>query len=172
MSETKAGTITLQGTPFDVKGPQLEVGAMAPDFMLQNSDLEDVSLSSSAGKTQIIATVPSLDTPVCQEETKRFNDAIGGNDSVEVLIVSADLPFAQTRWCGSEGIENVTTLSCHRSSAFGEAYGVQIGNGPLECCLARAVFVIDAAGILTHVEYVTEVVDQPDFDAVLGAVTT
>ena len=90
MSETRAGAITLKGNPFDLKGPQLEVGTRAPDFLLQNSDLEDVSLSSSAGKTQIIATVPSLDTPVCQEETKRFNDAIAGNDSVEVLVVSAD----------------------------------------------------------------------------------
>ena len=171
MSETRTDAITLKGAPFDIKGPQLTVGTMAPDFLLQNSGLEEVSLSSFGDKIRIIATVPSLDTPVCQQETKRFNDSIADNDSVEVLVVSADLPFAQKRWCGSEGIDNVTTLSCHRSSSFGESYGVQIANGPLECCLARAVFVVDTAGRLTHVEYVTEVADQPDFDAVLGAVT-
>ena len=172
MSETRADAITLKGTPCDVKGPRLEVGTMAPDFLLQNSNLEEVSLSSFADKVLIIATVPSLDTPACQQETKRFSDDIATNDSVEVVVVSADLPFAQKRWCGSEGIENVTTLSCHRSGSFGEAYGVQISSGPLECCLARAVFVIDTAGVLTHVEYVTEVADQPDFDAVLNAVTS
>jgi thiol peroxidase len=172
MSETRTGAIALKGTPFDVQGSILEAGTAAPDFLLQNSSLEEVSLSSFADKVCVIATVPSLDTPVCQQETKRFNDEIAGNDSIAVLVVSADLPFAQKRWCGSEGIDNVTTLSCHRSSGFGEAYGVQIANGPLECCLARAVFVIDTAGILIHAEYVTEVADQPDFDAVLGAVTT
>ena len=171
MSETRTDAITLKGTPFNVKGSQLEVGAIAPDFLLQNSGMEEVSLSSFPGKIRIVATVPSLDTPVCQQETKRFNEEIAGNDSVEVLVVSADLPFAQTRWCGSEGVENVTTLSCHRSTAFGEAYGVHIDNGPLECCLARAIFVVDASGILTHVEYVTEVANQPNFDAALGAVT-
>ncbi|MEC9476324.1 MAG: thiol peroxidase [Planctomycetota bacterium] len=171
MVETRTDAITLKGTPFDVTGPQLLVGAAAPDFLLQNSSMEEVSLASFAGKARIIATVPSLDTPVCQEETRLFNNRVADNDAVEVLVVSADLPFAQKRWCGSEGVENVTTLSCHRSSAFGESYGVHIANGPLECCLARAVFVVDPAGILTHVEYVTEVADQPDYDAILGAIT-
>ncbi|MGE4613374.1 MAG: thiol peroxidase [Planctomycetota bacterium] len=171
MPETRSEAITLKGTPFDVKGPLLEVGNKAPDFLLLNAGLEEVTRSSFSSKTLIIATVPSLDTPVCQQETKHFNDAIAGNDSTEVLIVSADLPFAQKRWCGAEGVENVTTLSCHRSSAFGEAYGVQISNGPLACCLARAVFVVDPEGVLTHVEYVKEVADQPDFDAVLSVVS-
>lgn len=172
MVETRTDAITLKGTPFDVKGPQLQVGETAPDFLLQNSSLEEVSLASFAGKVRVVATVPSLDTPVCQEETKQFNSRVADNDSVEVLVISADLPFAQKRWCGAEGVDNVTTLSCHRSDSFGESYGVHIANGPLECCLARAVFVIDTSGILTHVEYVTEIADQPDFEAVLGAVTT
>jgi thiol peroxidase len=171
MSNTRTAAITLKGNPFDVIGLPLAVGDMAPDFVLLNTSLDEVSLSSYESKVRIIATVPSLDTPVCQQETKRFNEEVAGNDAVEVMVVSADLPFAQKRWCGSESIENVTALSCHRSAAFGEAYGVQIASGPLEGCLARAVFVIDASGQLTHVEYVTEVADQPDFAAVLAVAT-
>lgn len=171
MVETRTEAITLKGNPFDVNGPRLEVGATAPDFILQNASMESVSLDSFPNKILVIATVPSLDTPVCQEETKRFNEIVAGNDSIEILVVSADLPFAQKRWCGAEGVDNITALSCHRSNSFGESYGVHIANGPLECCLARAVFVIDSSGILTHVEYVTEVADQPDFEAVMGAVT-
>ncbi|MDE0959055.1 MAG: thiol peroxidase [Planctomycetota bacterium] len=171
MSSTRTAAITLKGTPFDVTGLPLAVGDTAPDFVLLHNSLEEVSLSSYKGEFRIIATVPSLDTPVCQAETKRFNDEVARNENIDVMVVSADLPFAQKRWCGAESVENVTALSCHRSAAFGEAYGVQIANGPLQGCLARAVFVIDASGQLLHVEYVTEVADQPDFAAVL-AVTT
>ena len=171
MSNTRTAASTLKGTPFDVTGIPLAVGDLAPDFVLLNTSLGEVSLSSFKSKVRIIATVPSLDTPVCQQETKRFNEEIAGIDTVEVMVGSADLPFAQKRWCGAESVENVTALSCHRSAAFGEAYGVQIASGPLEGCLSRAVFVIDASGQLIHVEYVTEVADQPDFAAVLAVAT-
>lgn len=170
MSETRTGAITLKGNPIDVAGSQLEVGQQAPDFNLQNSSLEDVTLASYANKTRVIATVPSLDTPVCQEETRSFNERVATLDGVEVLIVSADLPFAQKRWCGSEGVENVVALSAHRSSDFGESYGVQIVGSALDRCLARAVFVIDAQGVIRHVEYVGEIADQPDFEAAINAV--
>ncbi|MDE0960867.1 MAG: thiol peroxidase [Planctomycetota bacterium] len=172
MSETRTAAITLKGAPFDVTGLQLSVGDTAPDFSLLNSDLKEVSLSSFSDKVRIIATVPSLDTSVCQQETKRFNDEIGDKDGVEVLVVSVDLPLTQKNWCGAEGIENVTTLSCHHSTAFGVAYGVHVANGPLEGRLARAVFVVDASGVISHVEYVTEVADLPNFDAVLNTVTS
>ena len=171
MTETRTGAITLKGTPIDVVGSQLEVGQQAPDFPLQNSSLEDVTLASFAGKTRVIATVPSLDTPVCQEETKSFNERVASLDGVEVLVVSADLPFAQKRWCGSEGVDNVVTLSAHRSRTFGESYGVQISGSPLDRCLARAVFVVDPEGVIGYVEYVGEIADQPDFEAVIAAVT-
>ncbi len=172
MTESRTAGITLKGTPFEVTGERLAIGAVAPDFKLLSNTMEEVSLDTFAGKTRIIATVPSLDTPVCQQETKQFNDAVAGVPSIEVLVVSADLPFAQKRWCGAEGVENVTALSCHRSTAFGVAYGVHIANGPLECCLARAVFVIDPSGVLTHIEYVNEVAEQPNYEAVMQAATS
>jgi len=140
MTETRTGAITLKGTPIDVVGSQLEVGQQAPDFTLQNSSLEDVTLASFAGKTRVIATVPSLDTPVCQEETKSFNERVASLDGVEVLVVSADLPFAQKRWCGAAGAENVQCLSDYKDHTFGSAYGVRIKEVGL---LARTVIVLD-----------------------------
>ena len=169
MTQTRPGAITLKGTPTDLAGPQLNVGDRAPDFLLQNNGLEDVTLGSFAGKTLLIATVPSLDTPVCQAETKNFNEQTGGLANTRVLVVSTDLPFGQKRWCGAENVESVVTLSAHRSSKFGEDYGVLITGGPFDQCLARAIFVVNPAGILTHVEYVKEVADHPDYDAALSA---
>jgi thiol peroxidase len=169
MVKTRTGAITLKGTPTDLAGPELKVGDSAPDFILQNNDLEDVSLNSFAGQTLIIATVPSLDTPVCHAETKKFNEQAMDLKLVQVLVVSADLPFGQKRWCGSEGVENVTTLSAHRSTKFGEDYGVLISAGPLDRCLARAIFVVNPAGKMTHVEYVKEVAEHPNYDAALAA---
>jgi thioredoxin-dependent peroxiredoxin len=169
MTQIRTGAITLRGTPTDLAGAELKVGVAAPDFNLQNNALENVTLKTFAGKTLLIATVPSLDTPVCHAETKKFNEQAGKLTNTQVLVVSTDLPFGQKRWCGSEGVENVVTLSAHRSNAFGEAYGVLIAGGPFDQCLARAIFVVNGAGILTHVEYVKEVGQHPDYDAALAA---
>ncbi len=161
--------VTLKGNPVEIIGNELKAGDTAPDFQLQNTSLEEITLASSAGKVRIVATIPSLDTPVCHAETKKFNDEVQGLDGVEVLVVSMDLPFGQKRWCGSEGVENVTTLSAHRCTKFGEDYGVLIKGGPLDRCLCRAIFVVDGDGKITHVEYVSEIAEQPDFGAVLAA---
>ncbi|MEC9007953.1 MAG: thiol peroxidase [Planctomycetota bacterium] len=169
MADVRTGAVTLKGGPVDLAGPALAAGSPAPEFTLQNSDLGDVTLADSAGKTRIIATVPSLDTPVCHEETKKFSEAVGSLENTEVLVVSMDLPFGQNRWCGAEGVDNVTTLSGHRCTGFGEGYGVLIAGGPLDRCLARAVFVVDGGGTLTHVEYVSEIAEHPDYDAALAA---
>ena len=169
MVMTRTGAITLQGTPTDLAGPELKTGDAAPDFMLQNNALEEVSRSSFAGKTLIIASVPSLDTPICHAETKKFNEQALNLAHVEVLVVSTDLPFGQKRWCGSEGVENVTTLSAHRSTKFGIDYGVLISGGPFDHCLARAIFVVSPEGKMTYVEYVKEVGDHPNYDAALAA---
>lgn len=169
MVMTRYGAITLKGKPTDLTGPELAIGDAAPEFLLQNNALKDVSRGSFAEKTLIIATVPSLDTPVCHAQTKRFNEQAPELPNVEVLVVSTDLPFGQKRWCGSEAVENVTTLSAHRSTKFGLDYGVLISGGPFECCLARAIFVINPQGLLTYVEYVGEIADYPNYDAALAA---
>ena len=169
MADIREGAVTLKGNPVDLSGAALQVGASAPDFSLQNNGLEDVSLADSAGRTRIIATVPSLETPVCHEETKRFNEHAGSLENTDVLVVSMDLPFGQQRWCGAEGVDAVQTLSAHRCTKFGEDYGVLIENGPLDRCLARAIFVIDGSGTVKHVEYVSEIAEHPDYDAALAA---
>ncbi len=169
MSEIRQGAVTLKGGPLDLAGAALAAGAAAPEFTLQSIGLEDVSLSSSAGKTRIIATVPSLDTSVCHEETRKFNEHAAALENTEVIVVSMDLPFGLKRWCGAEGIENVQTLSAHRCTKFGEDYGVLIKGGPLDRCLARAVFVVGADGNLKHVEYVSETTEHPNYDAALAA---
>jgi len=170
MSEVRTGAITLKGTPTDLVGAALKIGERAPEFNLQNNALEDVTLGTFSGKTLLIATLPSLDTPVCHAETKRFNEQADKLSSTQVLVVSTDLPFGQKRWCGAENVEKVVTLSSHRSSEFGKAYGVLISAGPFAHCMARALFVVNDAGILTHVEYVKEVADHPDYDAALAAI--
>lgn len=169
MAETRTGVVTLKGGPVDLVGPELKAGDSAPDFTLQNNSLEDVTLACSAGKTRIIATIPSLDTPVCHDETKKFNEAAQNLENVEVLVVSMDLPFGQKRWCGAEGVENVTTLSAHRCTKFGENYGVLISGGPLDRVFARAIYVVDPEGQLKHVEYVGEIAEHPNYDAALAA---
>ncbi len=161
--------VALKGNPVALAGEELTTGSAAPDFVLQNGDLEDVTLASSAGKTRIIATVPSLDTPVCHEETKRFNEEAGNLDGVEILVVSMDLPFGQKRWCGSEGVDKVQCLSDHRNASFGKAYGVLIDGGPLDRCLTRAIFVVGPDNTLKHVEYCSEITEHPDYDAALNA---
>ena len=124
-------TVTLKGNAVTLSGTELKVGDTAPDFVLQNTGLEDVTLAASAGKTRIIATIPSLDTSVCHAETKRFNDEAAKLSNVAILVVSTDLPFGQKRWCGAEGVDKVACLSDHRTAAFGKSYGVLITGGPL-----------------------------------------
>lgn len=169
MADIRKGAVTLKGNPVDLAGTVLSAGAAAPDFSLQGNGLEEVSLATSAGKTRIIATIPSLDTSVCALETKKFNDQVASLPNVEVLVVSMDLPFGQKRWCGSEGVDKVKTLSAHRCTKFGEDYGVLIKGGPLDRCLARAVFVVDAAGTVKYAEYCSEIAEHPNYDAVIAA---
>jgi thiol peroxidase len=161
--------VTLKGNPVTLSGNELKVGDTAPAFTLQNNALADVSLSSLAGKTVIIASVPSFDTPVCHKETKEFNDRAKEMPNVPVLAVSMDLPFGAKRWCGAEGVENVQTLSDHRTGEFGKAYGVLISGGPLDRCLCRAIFVVKPDGKLAHVEYVKEITEEPNYSAALAA---
>jgi len=163
----RAGAVTLKGGPVDLKGRALNVGDQAPDFCLQDNSLADVTLASSAGKTRIIATIPSLDTSVCALETKRFNDEAKSLSNIEVLVVSMDLPFGAKRWCGAEGVETVKTLSAHRCTDFGADYGVLISGGPLDRCLARAIFVVGPDDKIKHVEYVSEISQHPNYDAAL-----
>jgi thiol peroxidase len=162
-------TVTLKGNPVQLAGNEIKVGDSAPDFSLQSNALEDVTLQASAGKTRIIATVPSLDTPVCHMETKRFNEEASKLANAAVLVVSADLPFGQKRWCGAEGVDKVQCLSDHRTASFGQAYGVLIKGGPLDRCLARAIFVVGPDNKVRHVEYVKEITEHPNYDAALVA---
>jgi thioredoxin-dependent peroxiredoxin len=169
MSTTRTTPVTFKGTAVQLAGNELRVGQTAPDFKLQDNSLQDVTLASSAGKTRIVSTVPSLDTGVCSAETKKFNDFAKSMPNVEILAVSMDLPFAQKRWCAAEGVSNVKTLSAHRCGKFGEEFGVLIEEGPLKRCLARAIFVVDPQGKLKHVEYVKEITEHPNYDAALAA---
>lgn len=164
----RPGDVTFQGNPLTAIGPKLKAGDKAPEFTLLANNLSPVALSDSAGKVRLIISVPSLDTPVCDMETRKFNeqlDALGGK--TVGYTVSADLPFAQARWCGAAGIKAMQTLSDHRDMSFGAAYGVHIKELRLD---ARAVFVVDGAGILRYVEYIKEITNQPDYAAALAAI--
>ncbi|MCA1978239.1 MAG: thiol peroxidase [Thiobacillus sp.] len=159
--------VTLGGNPIDVAGTFPKVGDTAPDFKLVNKDLGDVSLADFAGKKKILNIVPSLDTGVCAASTKRFNSA--ANDTVAVIVISADLPFAQNRFCSAEA-PNVTTLSTMRGGAeFKRAYGVDITSGPLAGITARAVVVLDENNRVLHAELVPEIKQEPNYDAALAA---
>ena len=158
--------VTLAGNPIDVAGNFPKVGDTAPDFKLVNKDLADVSLANFAGKKKILNIVPSLDTPVCATSTKKFNDA--ASDKVAVLVISADLPFAQNRFCGAEA-PNVTTLSTMRGAEFMKAYGVAITSGPLAGITARAVVVLNENNKVLHAELVPEIKQEPNYDAALAA---
>ncbi|MFM7159608.1 MAG: thiol peroxidase [Planctomycetaceae bacterium] len=169
MADIRKGAVTLKGNPVDLAGPKLQAGAAVPAFTLQGADLADVTQAKFAGKPYIIATVPSLDTGVCNKETKLFNDKVKANPGLQVVVVSMDLPFGQKRWCGAEDVTNVTCLSAHRCSKFGEDFGVLIKGGGLDRCLTRAIFVVGADGKLTHVEYVPEITSEPSYDGALAA---
>jgi len=164
----RTGLVTLKGNPVTLVGNEVKVGQKAPDAELVANDLSTVRLSAlGRGKVCIITSVPSLDTPVCDMETRCFNQEAGGlGDDVTVLTVSMDLPFAQGRWCGAAGVKNVRTLSDHRDAAFGTSYGVLIQGLRL---LARAVFVVDKQSVVRHVEFVKEVSSEPNYEAALNA---
>jgi thiol peroxidase len=164
----RTGLVTTKGNPLTLVGKEIKVGRKAPDAELVANDLSAVKLSSLCrGKVSIVTSVPSLDTPVCDLETRRFNEEAGRlGDEVIVLTVSMDLPFAQKRWCGAAGVRNVQTLSDHREAAFGKAYGVLIKESRL---LARAVFVSDKQGMVLYVELVKELGSEPNYEAALNA---
>ncbi len=165
MSE-RIGAVTMKGNSLTLLGNELKTGAMAPDVTLVANDLSEVALSSFKGKKVILSVVPSLDTPVCDLQTKRFNLEASKLNNVAVLTISKDLPFAQKRWCGAAGATAVKTLSDYRSN-FGEQYGVLIKGLNL---LARSIFVIDESGKVTYTQLVKEVASEPNYEEVLNAV--
>ncbi|MHC4705051.1 MAG: thiol peroxidase, partial [Planctomycetota bacterium] len=161
--EGTATAITFKGNPLTLVGTQLGVGNRAPDFEALTNDLSTVKLSDFQAKVCIICSVPSLDTPVCDTEIRAFNEhATSLGEDVAVLAISMDLPFAQKRWCGAAGIENVQTLSDHRNAEFGTEYGVLIEELRL---LARAIFVVDKEGLIRYIEVVDEMTNEPDYEA-------
>jgi thiol peroxidase len=166
--QERTGVITFKGNPLTLVGTELKVGNKAPEVSVLGNDLSPVRLSAYRGKVCVISVVPSLDTPVCDMQTRKFNEAAGGlGDNVAVLTLSMDLPFAQARWCGAAGIDKVVTLSDHRNAAFGEATGLLIKELRL---LARAVFVVDQNGVIQYLQLVKEVTEEPDYKAALEAV--
>ena len=162
-------TVTLQGTEMHTSGELPEVGSEAPDFRLTDGDLQDVSLKNYAGKKVLLNIVPSLDTPTCAESARRFNEKFTGRDDAVCLVVSADLPFAQGRFCSTEGLENVVPLSMMKSKKFAKDYGVLIIDGPLEGLAARAIVIVDENGKVTYTQLVEEIADEPDYEAALAA---
>lgn len=159
--------ITFKGNPVTLIGSEIKKGDNAPDFTVLSNDLQDVKLSDYKNKVKLIVAVPSIDTGVCSTETKRFNEEASQLGDVQILTISMDLPFAQTRWCAAEGVKNLDLLSDHRNADFGEKYGVLIKELRL---LARAVFVVDENDTVQYVEYVKEVSTEPNYDAAIQAV--
>jgi len=168
MAQERSGAATFKGNPITLIGPQLKAGDAAPDFTVSKNLLEDASLKDYAGKIKLISVVPSLDTGVCDAQTRRFNEeAAGLGDDVVILTISADLPFAQARWCGAAGVDRVITLSDYKSRSFGEAYGVLIKEFQLDM---RSIFVVDANDTITYVEYLGEMTEHPNYEAAIDAV--
>jgi thiol peroxidase len=166
MSE-RTGIITMRGNPLTLIGNEVKAGDTAPEFVVLDNNLSPVKLSSFRGKTCVLSSVPSLDTPVCDMETRKFNETAGklGKDVV-ILTISMDLPFAQKRWCAAAGVSHVQTLSDHRDASFGNAYGVLIKELRL---LARAVFLVDRKGAIQYIQLVKEIASEPDYEAVFNA---
>ncbi|MCM3704815.1 MULTISPECIES: thiol peroxidase [Bacillaceae] len=159
-------SITFKGNPVTLLGNEVKAGDKAPEFKVLANDLSEVTLADSKGQVRLISVVPSIDTGVCDAQTRRFNEEASKLDNVKILTVSVDLPFAQKRWCAAAGIENVQTVSDHRDLSFGEAYGVGIQELRL---LARAVFVVDSNDTVTYAEYVSEATDHPNYEAAVEA---
>lgn len=158
-------TTTFKGGPLELVGPELKPGDQAPDFSAVDKSMQPVSLASTGSKVRVFSVVPSLDTPVCDMQTKKFNEAAASLANVDFYTVSVDLPFAQNRWCNSFGIDNVKMISDHRDVSFGQAYGTLIKDWRIE---SRAIFVVGPDNKLAYVEYVPEVADHPNYDAALA----
>lgn len=161
----RPGAATFRGNPLTLVGPELKTGDHAPDFEVVDKTMQAVNLEKTAGAVRIFSVVPSLDTPVCDMQTKRLNEEASSLPGVKIYTISMDLPFAQARWCGAFGIDNVVMLSDHKSGSFGQSYGTLIKEWRIE---SRALFVVDANDRVQHAEYVSEVADHPDYEAALG----
>ncbi|MBM3755685.1 MAG: thiol peroxidase [Acidobacteria bacterium] len=162
----RTAAITLRGNPKNLVGPELKVGDAAPNFETVDTGLKTVTLADTGDGVRVFSVVPSLDTPVCDLQTKKFNEEATKLPNVKIYTISMDLPFAMKRWCGAMGVDNLVMLSDHRTGNFGAAYGTMIEDLRIE---ARAIFVIDSANVIRHVEYVGEVGNHPNYDAALEA---
>ncbi|MCR8643896.1 thiol peroxidase [Paenibacillus sp. N1-5-1-14] len=168
MSIERNDVSTFKGAPLTLVGPELKVGDQAPDFTVNKNLLTEATLADYAGKVKLISVVPSLDTGVCDAQTRRFNEeAANLGENVAILTISADLPFAQARWCGAAGIDKVETLSDYKTNSFGLAYGVLIKEFQLDM---RSIFVIDANNTIQYVEYLSEMTEHPNYEAAIEAV--
>ncbi|WP_127585154.1 thiol peroxidase [Paenibacillus koleovorans] len=168
MAQERTGVAAFKGNPLTLLGPEVKVGDQAPDFTVNKNLLTEATLADYAGKVKLISVVPSLDTGVCDQQTRRFNEeAANLGDNVAILTISVDLPFAQARWCGAAGIDKVVTLSDYKTKSFGEAYGVVIKEFGL---LMRSIFVIDANNTVQYVEYLPEMTEHPNYEAAIEAV--
>jgi len=162
----RPGATTLRGNPLTVLGPALKPGDKAPDFKAVDDSLKALDLAGTGNSVRIFSVVPSLDTPVCDAQTKRFNEEAGKLPDVKIYTFSMDLPFAQKRWCGAFGVDHVKMVSDHRDGSFGQAYGTLIKDLRI---MSRAIFVIDKNNVVRYVEYVKEVADFPDYESALSA---
>src|SRR4051812_44039943 len=162
----RSAATTLRGNPYTVVGPELKVGDKAPDFQAVDNSLKPVTLATTGNGVRIFSVVPSLDTPVCDAQTKRFNEESGKLPGVSIYTFSMDLPFAQKRWCGAFGVDHVKMVSDHVSGSFGQNYGTLIKDLRIH---SRAIFVVDKDNVIRHAEYVKEVGDHPNYEAALTA---
>ncbi len=170
MAQERPGAVMFKGSPVTLLGPEIRPGQIAPDFAVVDAGLQPVRLADARGTVLVLSAVPSLDTPVCDAETRRFNEeATRLGPGIEIWTISMDLPFAQKRWCGAAGVSRVRTLSDFRDRHFAHQYGVLSGSGPLAGLTARAVFVVGRDGTVRHVEYVKEVTTEPNHEAALAA---
>jgi thioredoxin-dependent peroxiredoxin len=165
-TKERQGATTFKGNPLTLVGPELKPGDPAPDFETVDNTMQPVNLAKTAGKVRIFSVVPSLDTPVCDMQTKRFNEEATKLPNIDIYTVSVDLPFAQKRWCDAFAVDKVKMLSDHRSGSFGMAYGTLIKEWRME---SRAIFVVDQNGMIRHAEYVADVANHPNYDAALNA---
>ena len=161
----RQGATTFKGNPLTLVGPELKPGDQSPDFEVVDGSLQPFKLENTSGAVRIFSVLPSLDTPVCDMQTKRFNTEAGKLPNVKIFTISMDLPFAQKRYCDAFAVDNVKMLSDHKSGSFGSAYGTLIKEWRVE---SRAIFVVDSNNKIQHVEYVKEVADHPNYDAALS----